>query len=82
MNDSAKEQTKMSEIRGIIEDIHARSIDIRNKASEITDSPIPDKESDAVVEVATDTVAKELCSSLRKIRSTLREALGTLSAFV
>ena len=82
MNDSAKQQTGMSEIRGIIEDIHSRSLDIRSKACEITTSPIPQKETDTEIEAATDTVSKELLSGLRKIRNILREAHDTLSAFV
>ena len=80
MNDTAKQQTRVGEIRGIIEDIHSRSLDIRSKAAELTASPIPKKEKEDALEEAS-TVANELSGSLRTIRSILHEAYDTLSVF-
>jgi len=81
--DADKQQTRAGEIRGIIEDIHSRSIDIRAKAFELTASPTPKKEPDdeGKADVAAATLANELSGSLRKIRNILREAHETLSAF-
>ena len=79
-SDAGKQQTRIGEIKGIIEDIHSRSLDIRSKAYELC-TPQPPEKPKADVEEATDTVANELGSSLRAIRSILREAYETLTAF-
>lgn len=82
MNDSAKQQTKVNEIREIIADVHSRSIDIRDKTFELATLPQLKKETEVDEEVGTENVGSELIRSLKEIRDVLRLAHETLSAFV
>ena len=81
MNDSAKQQTKSDQFKGIISDLHSLSIDVRDKALELTNAPVPDKEPSKDVEAASDNLGNELVSSLRNVRGILREAYETLKLF-
>lgn len=80
--DCEAQQTRVGEIRGFIEDIHSHSIDIRHKACELTPSAVPEKKAEVEDKALTaPTVADEFIDALRAIRSILREAYATLTAF-
>lgn len=81
-DDKGKQQTKVEEIREVIKDIHALSVDIRDKAYTLTSSSVVDQEAAKEPEAPTENVGNELNSNLRNIRGILREAYDTFSAFV
>ena len=82
MNDAAKQQTKVGAIKEAISNIHSLSIDIRDKAIELTSAPSPpEDEAGKKSEVTVDNVSSELINSLRNIRGILREAYATLQSF-
>ena len=80
-DDKGKQQTKSDQFKEIISNIHSLSIDIRDKATELTNAPVPDAEKGKDIEVPSDNVGNELSGSLRNIRSILREAYETLKLF-
>ena len=80
--DAGKQQTKVGEIRELVSTVHSLSVDVRDKASELTTIPPPDEDESKKAEVvAGDTISNELLSSLRTIRNILREAYATLKQF-
>ena len=79
--DAGKQETKVGAIKEVISNIHSLSIDIRDKATELTSAPVPEKEPGKDIEAATDNVSNELLSSLRNIRGILQQAYETLKSF-
>lgn len=80
--DKGKQQTKVGEMREIINDLYGLSIDLRDKAINLTSSPKAAKEPGKDIEAPTENVGNELVGRLRNIRGILQEALKTFSAFV
>lgn len=82
-DDSGKQQTKVGQIKNLIEDIHAISIDLREKATQLTITPVrTDPEKGKDIKAPAENVGNELVESLSNIRSILQEAYKTFSAFV
>ena len=76
-----KQQTKIGVVKDIISSIHALSIDIRDKALELTTAPSPSEDEAAKASIVTDNVSNELIGSLNNVRGILREAYDTLKEF-
>jgi len=80
-DDKGNQQTKVGEMRELIDNIRSLSVDLRDKAFQLTPSPRPPDDAKKEITPTADTVGAELVQSLREIRGTLRLAFDTFSAY-